>query len=508
MNCVLVETVGTSLGGAREKRGWAIATAGLILAVVLIWLSLEIPKGTLVATDELLTAERTREMLSTGPWLVHFNFRPSFEKPPLQYWLTTLTLPRFENPSLAVRFWPLIYAALTAITLAWLVLVIEPDRPWLVPLSLAVLFSCPLFATQATRGLLDIGLAFFTTTTILFSELARKRPGWWLGVAMSCWLGSLQKNPLPFLVWLLVIAIRATSSAERPRLKSRWLGLSLVLSVALMSAWPLLQLIRYHMPWWSVFHEEVIVWLGPAGLGTRSYFEIPIRMTINGGLCGLLALLAPFAILFSRKETISPAIREIALVGLIAIALAIVSNFRHIRYVIPIVPVLCFLIAFVFHWVLERRRRVRALTIAALAVVVVAGVIETKIEIDHLEGKDDRNDRINALIPALTVPKDVTDEKLIAEKLGTLQSDGTKIVLVKAIKPGADLLWDSFYLFHGHLRSPVTKYTVDEIRANPPQPPLIGACVERDLPVLQQLYPNLRAEFVRAQFVCWEVAAR
>jgi 4-amino-4-deoxy-L-arabinose transferase-like glycosyltransferase len=490
------------------RRGWPVAVAGLILAVVLTWLSLELPKGTLVATDELLTAERTREMVLTGPWLVHFNFQPSFEKPPLQYWLTTLTLPRFENSSLAVRFWPLIYAALTAIALGWLVRAIEPDRPGLVPLTVAVLFSCPLFATQATRGLLDIGLAFFTTTTILFSELARKRPGWWLAVAVSCWLGSLQKNPLPFLLWLLILAVRATSRAERSQFKNRWLGLSLVLAAVSMSAWPLLQLIEYHMPWWSVFHEEVIVWLGPAGLGTRPYFEIPIRMIINGGLCGLLGLLAPFAILFSRNKTTSPAIRELAGVSLIAIALAIVSNFRHIRYVIPIVPVLCLLIAIVFYWLLECTRRVRVLTIAVLIVLLVAGLIEAKIEIDHLEGKDDRNDRINALIPALTVPRDVTDEKLIAEELGSLQREGSKVVLVKAKKPGADLLWDSFYLFHGNLRSPVTKYTVDEIRANPPPPPLIGACVSRDLPVLQQLYPTLQVELARAQFVCWEVIAQ
>ncbi len=507
MNCLLVETVGTSLVGAREKRGWAIATAGLVLGMVLIWLALEIPKGTLVATDELLTAERTREMLSSGPWLVHFNFKPSFEKPPLQYWLTTLTLPRFENPSLAVRIWPLIYAGLTAIALAWLIFAVEPDRPWLVPLGVAVLLSCPLFATQATRGLLDIGLAFFTTTTLLFSELARKRPLCWLAVAASCWLGSLQKNPLPFLIWLLILAVRATSPVERRGLKNWLLGLSLLLAIIFMSAWPLLQLIKYHMPLWSVFHEEVIVWLGPAGLGTRPYFEIPIRMIINGGLCGLLALLAPFAILFSRKENISPAIRELAMISLVAIALLIVSNFRHVRYVIPLVPVLCLLIALVFYQLFERRRRVQMLTTAALVVLLLAGFIETKIEINHLEGKDDRNDRVNALIPALTVPKDVTDEKLIAEDLGKLQGEGTKIVLVKAIKPGADLLWDSFYLFHGRLRAPVTKYTADEIRSNPPQAPLIGVCVARDLPVLQQLYPNLRTDLVRAQFVCWEVAA-
>ena len=153
------------------------------------------------------------------------------------------------------------------------------------------------------------------------------------------------------------------------------------------------------------------------------------------------------------------------------------------------------------------RWRQLGLAIAAFAVLVICGLVQTKIEINHLEGKDDRGDIVNSLIPALIVPKDVSDEKLIAEKLGTLQRAGTKIVLVKAKKPGADLLWDSFYLFHGNLRLPLAKYTMDEIRANPPQPPLIGVCVGRDLPVLQQLYPNLRPEFVRAQFVCWEVAA-
>ena len=166
------------------------------------------------------------------------------------------------------------------------------------------------------------------------------------------------------------------------------------------------------------------------------------------------------------------------------------------------------LIGFVLYRLFQRAGPARALASAVLGVLLIAGIITTKIEINHLEGKDDRNDPINCLIPALIVPKDVTDEKAIAERLGTLQRDGTKIVLVKAIKPGADLLWDSFYLFHGRLRSPVTKYTVEEIRANPPQPPLIGACVARDLPVLQGLYPNLQVEDARAQFVCWEVGAQ
>lgn len=505
MNASLVNALASPHCGRRSR---AIASAALIGVLALSWLSFEIPKGTLVSTDELKTAERSREMLSTGPWEVYFNFEPSFEKPPLQYWLTSLTLPRFENPSVAVRIWPIIYAALTAVVLACLVLAIEPNRPWLVPVGVAVLFSCPLFATQATRGLLDVGLAFFTTATILFSEIARKRPTWWLAVAVSCWLGSLQKVPLPFAVWVLILAVRATSRSERPGLKNWWLGFSLLLAVVLMSVWPLLQLLKYHMPWWSVFHEEVIVYLGPAGVGTRSYFEIPIRMIIDGGLCGLLALLAPFTILFSRKGMTPPAVRELAMVSAIGIAVLIASNFRNVRYVIPIVPVLCLLIAFAFYWLLERVRWGPAPTIAALIVLLVVGLIETKIQINHLDGKDDRNDWINTLIPALIVPKDVMDEKAVAEKLGTLQQSGSRIVLVKANNSGKDLLWNSFYLFHGKLRSAVSKYTVNEIRANPPQPPLIGVCVARDLPLVQQLYPTLQVQLVRAQFICWRVSGQ
>ena len=54
-------------------------------------------------------------------------------------------------------------------------------------------------------------------------------------------------------------------------------------------------------------------------------------------------------------------------------------------------------------------------------------------------------------------------EKRVAEELGALQQPGTSMVLVKAIKGGSDLLYDSFYLFHRTLRFPVTKLTIDEL---------------------------------------------
>ena len=62
------------------------------------------------------------------------------------------------------------------------------------------------------------------------------------------------------------------------------------------------------------------------------------------------------------------------------------------------------------------------------------------------------------------------------------------MVLVKAIKGGSDLLYDSFYLFHRTLRFPVTKLTTDELHGARPAPPVLGVCVERDFPVVQEVY--------------------
>src|SRR5437879_11282108 len=173
----------TDPGDFYRQRAQAVAVTGFIILAFAVWLGLEAPRGIMSGTDELLTAERTREMLMTEPWVVYYNFERSFEKPPLQYWLTSLTLPRFENRAVAVRIWPLVYASLTAIVLGWLAFLVHPTRPWLIAISVAMLVSCPLFSTEASRGMLDIGLTFFTTLAIVFSELARKRPSWWLAVA-------------------------------------------------------------------------------------------------------------------------------------------------------------------------------------------------------------------------------------------------------------------------------------------------------------------------------------
>jgi 4-amino-4-deoxy-L-arabinose transferase-like glycosyltransferase len=493
---------------SRRNDARPFAVASLVIVCFMAWLMIEIPKGILSNTDEVLTAERSREMLLTSPWVVHFNFQRSFAKPPLQYWITSLTLPRLENRTLAVRLWPLLYGVLTAITLAVLARVVAPDRPWVVPLSLALLVTSKLFSAEASRALLDTGLAFFTTVAILCTQLARRNPQWWLGVAVACWLGSLQKIPLIFLVWLLILIVRGSSPVERRTLFSGWLVGSIVFAMVASAMWPLLQLAKYGMPVKSVFNEEVVVWLGPEHLGARPYLEIPSRLTTTAWIGGgLFAFAAAFAVLLWKKQRFSTATKEVAILRIGLIALAVLFNFRSVRYMVPIVPCLCLLLAVAAHRLLEQRSWVRVAAAVGTALILIASLTQAATEI-HLRQRNTSVQIVNGKIQLRDEHTSVVNEKRVAEELGSLQKPSTKMVLVKAIKTGNDLLYDSFYLFHGNLRFPVAKLTVEELRATPPSAPVLGVCVARDFSVVQETYPNVQTLFARAQFILWRVDAR
>lgn len=164
------------------RRDWAVAA--LLIVFVTGWLGFEITRGIFTSSDELFTAERTREMLLLDRDQVHLNFRPSYSKPPLQYWLTSLTLALARHTGWkqepAVRVWPLIFGILTAAALVWLAYLANERRkgPLALP-ALAILVSCPLFTTEISRALLDSGLVFLTTLGLVFAQLARKEPRWW-----------------------------------------------------------------------------------------------------------------------------------------------------------------------------------------------------------------------------------------------------------------------------------------------------------------------------------------
>src|SRR5258708_3238721 len=209
-----------------------------------------------------------------------------------------------------------------------------------------------------------------------------------------------------------------------------------------MAIWPALQLLSYEVPLRHLFRQEAVDWLGPENLGAQPYLEVPYRLVVTSA-CGFALLVAPFVILFWRKGKFPTAEAEVSIACLGLIVLETLFNFRHVRYIEPIIPALCLLLAIVLHRLLERPGAVRVATIVSLTLVLLAGFIQTKLQIDFRR-------------------KDFADEKVVAEELGVQQRQGMRTVLIKAVNAGSDFHFASFYLFYGQLRLRVTKYPVNE----------------------------------------------
>jgi 4-amino-4-deoxy-L-arabinose transferase-like glycosyltransferase len=446
--------------------------SGALILVVTCWLAFQIPKGAIVQADELRTAERSREMLLKGPWTVYSNFAPSFAKPPLQYWLTAMTLPRFANPAIAVRVWPLLYTIFAAAAVGWLAFLVDPTRSWLILLAVAIFISSPLILMEGCRGLLDVGLTFFTTLAIALAQLARVRPGWWLGVAIACWLGTIQKIPLIFLIWLIIVLMRLRHPGDRILLRSRWLKASVILALVMTAIWPSIQFVHYHMPLARAFvGDDFNELLLMAELTEKP--SIDIAWMIAGWL-----MLAGGVFLW-RGRFHGP-VMELSLVLLATAGLFLILNLRSIRYFLPILPALSILLALLFHRALTQKGKGRTLALVLLLFFVSSGFVYGRMRINHRMQNE-------------------FDEQQLAQKLGSLQDEATTTLLIKS----SNLLFDRFYLFYGRLHFPLQKKTLEQLRQAPIPPPVIGICSTEDFFELQKIYPQARIEQTSDKSVCW-----
>jgi 4-amino-4-deoxy-L-arabinose transferase-like glycosyltransferase len=101
---------------ARDRSRWAHLALLLAVALPLLLIELDLP---FLDPDEGLYGDVAREMLASGDWVVpSFNGLPYLEKPPLYFWLSTLTLRLDGEGEWALRIWSSL-SALGTVLLAW-----------------------------------------------------------------------------------------------------------------------------------------------------------------------------------------------------------------------------------------------------------------------------------------------------------------------------------------------------------------------------------------------------
>lgn len=195
--------------------------------------------------DEGRYAEIAREMLVTGDWVVpRLNDVFYFEKPPLVYWLTALSLSAFGENAWAARL-PNALFALGGILIAYA----ATRRLYGREAGLAaavVLGTSVLFFVLGRILLLDMAVSVFMTAALFCFILGiREQPGrarrlFFYGLYASAALATLSKGLIGFLVtgavmffWLLVFN-------QWRRLRPFYLPSGALLFLAIAAPWHLL----------------------------------------------------------------------------------------------------------------------------------------------------------------------------------------------------------------------------------------------------------------------------
>lgn len=337
-----------------DGRGLGLPWASWLVAVLFIVLLLpKIDAGTLWHHDELLTANRSREILRRGdPFVVTVNFAPSVKKPPLQYWCCAALLCLWpHHPELALRLPTLLGGAACLLAAAWLARVYFPFQPALAAWSSLALACCGYLIHFSRVALLDTGAALFFTLALGGIHLARKDARWWWFVAAQCILGAWQKAPYGLAAWLLLLAIHRWLPAPRPdaaddqhHADHRHLPYALAVAVACSLAWWLIQLLRAdHGLLATASKEQVGMFLRSHDITDQSDgpWMYGVWLVEGWTVLGLGAMAGTASVLFSRRDggKLAGLGWVCAIFGVVMACLA----YRAQRYLVVITPALAVL---------------------------------------------------------------------------------------------------------------------------------------------------------------------
>ena len=317
-----------------------------ICAAFFLLLLPRLSEGTLFHTDECLTAERARAMLLLGDYTtVYLNFKPNFNKPPLQYYLTTFSMRLIDDPELCVRIWSLVYATVCLALTALLYLQLRPAA-WSEALWPAIaLAGYGYWIDNARIALLDMGLTFFILCVLIAVLRAQQAPRWWLLAGLAAGLGAWQKNSIPVIIFLgLGVMSLSARDVRSDFQRRRWILLGAALAIVLYVVWPLLQGMRYPEAYLQMLHRE----------GTRLVFErkdamiatVSPRFSYIGWILekwlvfGALALLSLPIIFSMHRLRAQTSLRKVALVALIYLLILSFFAVWHKYYMLPVLPLL------------------------------------------------------------------------------------------------------------------------------------------------------------------------
>jgi 4-amino-4-deoxy-L-arabinose transferase-like glycosyltransferase len=319
------------------RQNWTTVStllATLLACVVLLPLLGHKP---LTNWDEGIYAEISREMLSLGPLVPHWNCQPWFEKPPLMLWITAAFFKIFGIN----EFWARAGSALSGVAIVallhgWLTGRRDNLAAWL---STFILLSTFGFLHVCRAGEMDVLLSLGCCIALCgLTAIQDRRPnGWylfWAGVAVAL----MTKGAASIVLIIAALLYAALERWNGSRLgRSFWLALSLFL----------LAVLPWHLYMFHLFGASFLTEYFGFHVLARATHQIEDHVTHWWYYFWVLLISAapfvlfyPFAIFdsFRRKEE-----RAWSIFALVVVGFFTVVQTRLPHYIAPAYPALALL---------------------------------------------------------------------------------------------------------------------------------------------------------------------
>jgi len=300
--------------------------------------------------DEGRYAEIGREMAASGDWLIpRLNGFEHFQKPPLLYWATALSLRLFGVNEWAARL-PSALAALGTLYLTWRIATIL-FGPLVPSIAVLVLVSTAEFLLLSRTLTPDMMLTFWITLSIAcLVEHVAGRAGrcWRIGFFVAMGLGFLCKGPMALLVPISAAVCWQIGLRRRGGKARLGWGTGLPISLSIAVSWFVLVALQHPtlIEYFLGYELRDRLFSSVHGRAQPFWFFVPVLL---GGMLPWTPVLV--VVLFGAwqavrtREAVSP---ESWLLGgwvVPPFVILSLSGSKLATYVLPLFPPLALLIA-------------------------------------------------------------------------------------------------------------------------------------------------------------------
>ncbi len=372
---------------------------------LLIFLGRQLDTG-ITNFDDAFYAQKAKEIYKSGNlWTVTLGGNPSWENPPLPFWLMALAYKLFGVSSFSSVFFSAIFGMGVVILTYKLAEYLYRDS-WIAFIASLILIFPGVFIDSSRRAMVDIPLAFFVTLAIFSFLKTNNQKSWYLIFGLAAAGGILSKSVLGIFP-LAIIFFHLLFSRQWKEMLNPFLLSGILIALGVGFSW--------HIVNWFLFGQSFIDSHFGLFIFNRGFGENVHRLNIFGYAEDFLRNYwpwLPFALFglfkFFKRGFLEKDNNSLLLFLWPTVVFFVLSASKNhtIRYVLMIFPALSIIVAKTFSdWLSATSKKRLLASMTGVACLTALFVNSTPFEAKVTFSENSKEVRQLASIIRLNIPE-------------------------------------------------------------------------------------------------------